>query len=165
MVKLISDVDGVFFAHGLSLADPNVIEKDILFHKDLPDSKPMIRTETVKFDKRVPQFFHDLGIEITWLTGWKSAAPRVLDNLFDIKSTGFLDWDQQLPDEIGKVIAIQEFILNDPEPFIWLEDQATRHVRENDFLSNASCIITPEESQGLTLQDLKTIESFVNKLS
>lgn len=163
MINMILDVDGVFNAHALNAGSPDVRTATVIFEKPLANSKPMVRDETIKWNHKVASLIAALPVKIFWLTGWKQNAPERLDALFGFKSSGWIDWDQTPPNEIGKVVALCEFLAGNPENFVWVDDLATKMIRPDSFPKHKSLIVTPGQALGLDLRNVQLIQDFVRK--
>lgn len=113
-----------------------------------------------------------------WLTTWLNHT-NTLDQTLKItsdytaewdaypKTTGWIKLDQQQTEQHRnqeKLDYILDFTDKHPHtPFVWVDDSATK-LWENKYLQNPNqprLIITPQPKQGINLQQLNTIETFI----
>lgn len=71
---------------------------------------------------------HRDDVDFVWLTSWKVNAPYVLDELLNIKSVGFLDWQSQVSafEHAPRGWSILDDQELSPSYFLWIDDVANR---------------------------------------
>jgi hypothetical protein len=82
---------------------------------------------------------HRDDVDFVWLTSWKVNAPYALDELLDIKSVGFLDWQQQISafEHAPRGWSIMDDQELSPSRFIWIDDVANKRAFHYDNEGNA----------------------------
>lgn len=130
--------------------------------------KPMVRTEEVFLTPHVVDFFSSLDttkVNLWWLTGWKDNAPRELDPLLGVKSAGWVNWDNKLPNEGGKLLALKEFLKDNPHPFVWVDDTVTAGVLtpESIGLPENGLVLHVNDFFGLTEKDFAKLNHFFTR--
>jgi pullulanase/glycogen debranching enzyme len=102
-------------------------------------------------------------VDFIWLTTWRHEAPNKLDNLFNIHSAGYLEWNDQKGSDIGKLDALLKAeSINPSQKFVWIDDTATTEQAEKQFMSlNFEYITrTPRSAEGITPTDIQQIQQF-----
>lgn len=74
--------------------------------------------------QKLSEWSHRDDVDFIWLTSWRVNAPNALDELFNIKSAGYLPWDLKMSDYNGffKRIALMEEQEGYPSDFVWVDD-------------------------------------------
>jgi len=161
----ILDVDGVVNAHDLDLSNPDTRTGVVEWRKKT-SGKEMVREQEVTWSQATIDFINNTGFEIFWLSAWKENTQRVLDKLVGIKSSGWIDWDQSIPEEGGKFLALQEFLNGSNVDFIWVDDVATKPITDmNVFLPNRALLLTPLEASGFDESHMIQVEKFIQTLA
>lgn len=92
----------------------NITESRFLYHKAVA--------------AKLSEWSHRDDVDFIWLTAWRFNAPYSLDKLLNIKSSGFMEWDEKRSDynQAFKRFAIEEEQKVSPSKFIWLDDIANK---------------------------------------
>lgn len=133
---------------------------------DEPNTKYKIRWSPTAIEH-----LNSFNIEIVWLSSWKASGPEILDPLYGLNSSGFLDWDYQKGDyfDAGKYRALMADQAANPRPFIWADDVATcnfkssvwrKQMNREDFL-----ILQTSERFGLNVHHLTKMAEFIQNYS
>ena len=121
------------------------------------------------------------GFDWLWLTIWKSNTVKYVDPLMGIKSDGYIDWDAdsgidwRTPTDViddirdtRKYAILLSKLKDNPMPFIWIDDSATRKYNKADFvgvLDVPHIIIRPAVDFGMLKDDLDTMLNFLDSIS
>jgi hypothetical protein len=163
--RIFIDVDGVI---NLPLGQDSAVPCETMTVTRFTQPKPngrrfpieqefSISPETIKLLQDVKA----AGVEILWLTGWKTAAPETLDAIIGITSSGWVDWDIDFrdPSEKAKAEALQRFLVQHPgtTKFVWVDDIATQNPLDTSI---PHLRIQTDEASGLTGKDAQAVRDF-----
>ena len=100
--------------HGFTNGLVNVVEGRFLYSKAVA--------------AKLSEWSHREDVDFIWLTAWRFNAPYALDELLNIKSSGFMEWNNSPSDynQVFKRIAIEDEQKISPSKFIWLDDLANK---------------------------------------
>jgi hypothetical protein len=104
-------------------------------------------------------------VDFKWLTTWNDDAVRIIEPLTGIRSSGFLNYRMRLSEagsQVKKYAVLKEHQLLNPSPFIWIDDVATKHYREEDWTGHHDhLIIRTNRKLGLTMEHLDSMKDFL----
>lgn len=133
-IRVYLDVNGVIQPDVRTLEEleqrfPDAVDIDVL---PVASWHEPTKLDRVKFwwDKAVISRLAELSrhplVDIVWLTDWRVSAPHALDELLEIHSVGYLDWQRKMSDygQSFKKVAIIEEQEKAPSKFIWIDDRA-----------------------------------------
>ena len=119
----------------------------------------------LRWSTYVPDFLTDLSANFFWLTTWNHQAVHILEPLLGIKSKGVLDYKMKLREarhQKWKYELLQAHQAKNPTPFIWIDDVATKHYREEDWVNAPQhLVIRPLKHQGITREHMEQITNFM----
>lgn len=112
-----------------------------------------------------------LPVEIVVLSTWRHSFSELLKaTQWDLEHYRVLDWADgpRGSEHSGKVLALLMDQLMEPRPFIWADDEAhdfyTDELRAK--LSHVpQLLIAPDENLGITLEDYRSMVSFLDGLN
>lgn len=177
-VRIYCDVDGVllpFFRLGDSNEPDSYIDTKIITpYREEKQTRLFFNQNAVDFLSKISQV-----ADFVWLTSWCEQAPMIFDKALNIKSVGFLNWEQKFSDyeQVFKSVAIREDQKDSPSKFIWIDDMANRRVDEN-FTKNGFLLgdrqrsqniietdrflsINTDSSLGITQENINTVTSWM----
>lgn len=137
--------------------------------------------------QKLSEWSHRDDVDFIWLTSWRVNAPNALDELFNIKSVGYLPWDLKMSDYNGsfKRIALMEEQEEYPSDFVWVDDTSNStdrfdspeelftdfsHWNEEEQKSEYKLIVpserylnvTTNSYTGLTSEDADRVDAWLN---
>ena len=101
-----------------------------------------------------------------WLTTWVHEAVSLIDSRLGTESDGFVSWNPHEGVTVDNVVderarrkyaALKETYNN--EPFVWVDDDATREFKASDF-TVPTLVITPDPVYGITRPELSLMAEF-----
>lgn len=103
-----------------------------------------------------------------WLTTWNHDAITIVEPLTGIKSTSYIEYRMTLKEtttQAYKYDLLKNHQRNNPTPFIWIDDIATKNYKEQDWLEHPKhLVIQPSTKYGLTLENIETMERFISEI-
>lgn len=149
---LFLDIDGVLNALGGETDWGDSFDVDLF-----PGQGPFRLT----LSRRMGDALNSLGADIVWSTTWQEHAYMV-GNLIGIQAP-VLELDQG-----WKRQAVEDFLADDPRPFLWFEDNAGQHGMELDRFSTAHLpkrfLCNPHPLVGITQQDIERAQDWIKEL-
>lgn len=111
-----------------------------------------------------------LQTSLYWLTAWNHYAVKVLEPITLLKSDGVIHYRMQMKDigrESGKYELLKRHQEQNPAPFIWIDNLATKNYNPRDWedFSFPHLVIRPETRFGLTEDHMAAVREFVNTYS
>lgn len=172
-IRIYSDVDGVLLPFHLGVANRlGDTEKSILIKSNVDPLASY--TKNVLFFSDIISGVSSISkkseLDFVYLSGWRSDAVTILDDLLDIESRGFLAWpnishDFQ-HDHKGNSLRAAESLIDDSGLVVWVDDFAIRESIVEDILSihpgKKVLAIQTVSDVGLTLDQLQEILDFIS---
>jgi len=83
--------------------------------------------------EKLSEWSHRDDVDFIWLTAWRHNAVYSLDKILNVKSVGFLPWEERRSDyqHWYKRYAIEEEQKISPSKFVWLDDFANKRRYED----------------------------------
>ena len=175
-IRIYCDVDGVInllknFPSDADVHDAEKLQVPFRYRYNYgPDTWKAFdlrwRTQVVE---ALSEFSKRDDVDFIWVTTWRWNATEQLDELWDIKSSGYLRWFSAPRDDfhLAKLDAVEGYENNEPAPFIWIDDVATVNLNNsNPFETREDyMVIATDGTVGLTDAHLTQMRTFINKYS
>lgn len=154
-IRIYCDVDGVIMPFINEQEDIDRLDGDAMinvttrhgFGNDAINLVPSRFLYSKAVAAKLSEWSHRDDVDFIWLTAWRFNAPYALDELLNIRSSGFMEWEEKRSDynQVFKLIAIEDEQKVSPSKFIWLDDLAnkTRYYDNDDMaVENAIPVFT-----------------------
>jgi len=119
----------------------------------------------IRWSNYVPTFLSGIEANFYWLTTWNQQAVSILEPLFGIKSVGVLDYKMKLIEarqQKWKYELLKKHQKDNPTPFVWIDDVATKHYKEEDWIGAAAhLVVRPHKNHGITREHILEIGEFL----
>ena len=164
---LYCDVDGVI---NIAAKKAQGAASKIIFRK-LPSVGRHIKPVPLKIQWRESMVANLalLPVNFIWLTTWNEYAVKILEPLTGIQSHSVIDYHMKFK-EIGKqtnkYVLLRDHQKAQPTPFIWIDDVATKHYKEEHWeeLGVPHLVIRPKRHFGITDDHMSQIDEFILNL-
>lgn len=160
---LYCDVDGVI---NIATRKREGLNHRIIYRR-LPSigSRLMPVPLRIRWQENLISSLAELKVNFFWLTTWNHQAVSILEPLTGIKSHGVLNYKMPLWEAVkqrSKYELLKQHQNVNPSPFIWIDDVATQHYKEEDFQNAPEhLVIRTDKRHGITETHLEQITSFV----
>lgn len=118
-----------------------------------------------RWNESITDSLAELPVRFIWLTTWNYQAVQLLEPLLGIKSESVLFYKMQLNEfrnQRRKYELLKAHQAENPSPFIWLDDVATRFYNPEHWDEAVNrLVIQPNPKQGVTKEHLQRIDSFL----
>lgn len=169
-ITIYCDVDGVFNVYHQN----NALTKTML-RRRLPSLGvylPKLPLPFIWYEEISDLFVKNILVKhspnLHWLTTWNDDAVSLIEPLTGIKSTSVIPYHMGLKEvttQAYKYSLLKEHQTQNPTPFIWIDDIATKNYREEDWVQHpAHLVIQPMTKYGLTIKDIEKMEIFIERL-
>lgn len=167
---LYCDVDGVI---NLSAKTAQVVREKTVLLRPPFIFRHLARMGPVPFKVRWRESMVEtlslLPVSLWWLTTWNQQAVKLLEPLTGIRSEGVLNYHlgvREIRTQPSKYTLLRLHQLADPRPFIWVDDIATQHYRESDWVNPPPhLIIRTVKNHGITDEHLEEMRNFISNTS
>jgi len=162
------DVDGVLNLRKHSA--PKSLVKKIVWKKySLQNGSGVPMFHLLKYDPIVVEEISQLPVELVWLSAWNKYARTILEPLTSLVSTRVLEYRLTMKDlrtEKGKYVLLVADQKQNPSPFIWVDNVATKNFVPADWVNHPYpyLVITPHSHYGLTVKHIEEIKFFLKNL-
>lgn len=159
------DVDGV-----LNVYSKDINLKSIIARRRTPSLGAYLPKVPLRFkwyEEIVNEIVNEFAalVDFKWLTTWNDDAVKIIEPLTGIRSSGFLNYQMKLKEagsQSQKYTVLKAHQLINPSPFIWIDDVATKHYKEEDWAGHHDhLIIRTNRKIGLTMEHLGTMKEFL----
>lgn len=125
------------------------------------------RTYRLNLSRTMGETLAALPVDIRWATTWAEAADHFIAPLVGLAAGLPVACRPVASDSRYKSAAIRRQVAAERRPFVWVDDEA---IAEDDFawaerLAVPSLFVRPDPTEGLTPEQLTTIEEFVTSFA
>lgn len=164
---LYCDIDGVLNIDAKVVSDT---VKKIVFRKVPFGTYFSPLPTTLNYNPPVIDMLRELPARLFWLSAWNHYAVKVLEPITLLKSEGVIHYQMNFKDigkEHGKYLLLKQHQAQKPQPFIWVDNVATKNYDPKDWenFEHPHLVIRPVTRFGLTNDHMAEIQEFTNRFS
>lgn len=122
----------------------------------------------ITWQSEVTDVLAGLPVHFVWLTAWNQQATKIWEPLTGIQSREVLHYNfrlREMKTHVSKYSLLQAHQRDNPSPFVWVDDIATKQYDEADWEGhNSHLVIRPDPKFGLTVDHIAQVQDFIRCL-
>ena len=123
----------------------------------------------INWQEEITDLLAGLPVNFVWLTAWNNQAAKIWEPITGIQSREVLHYNfklREIRNHVSKYSLLKNHQRNNPSPFIWVDDIATKQYNPADWeYQNSHLVITPDPKYGLTIDHTEKVQEFITQLS